>query len=98
MYYFAGMISNELHCDLETTVIFIQNLLELLFPQNQTLRVNIEEVLDLQLIEQKAEHSALDISYYANYIIGVMSQICAPVRDDEIAALKQLTGIVSIYK
>lgn len=75
-----------------------ENLLELLFPQNQTLRVNIEEVLDLQLIEQKAEHGTLDISYYASYVIGVMSRMCAPVRDEEIAALKQLTDIVTIYK
>lgn len=80
------------------SVIFVQNLLELLFPQNQTLRVSIEEVLDLQLIEQKAVHGTLDISYYASYVIDVMSRMCAPVRDEEIVALKQFTDIVTIYK
>lgn len=75
-----------------------ENLLELLLPQHQRLRENIEEVLDMNLIEQKADHGALDIDYYANYIIGNMARLCAPVRDDEIAALKQLSGIVPIYK
>lgn len=52
----------------------------------------------MSLIEQKADHGALDIAYYANYVIGIMARLCAPVRDDEIVALKQLSGIVPIYK
>lgn len=52
----------------------------------------------MSLIEQKAEHGVLDVAYYANYVIDNMARLCAPVRDEEIAALKQLSGIVPIYK
>jgi len=75
-----------------------ESLLELLLPQHTRLRQNIEEVLDLSLIEQRAEHGGVDFRYYADYVIGVMATLCAPVRDEQIAQLRQLTDIVPLYK
>ncbi len=70
----------------------------LLLPQHETLRKQINEVLDLKLIEQQADHSALDFDKYANFIISIMARLCAPARDESIAELKQLTDIVPLYK
>ena len=36
--------------------------------------------------------------YYANFVISLMAQLCAPLRDDEITHLKQLTDIVPLYR
>jgi len=74
------------------------SLLELLLPQHTRLRRDLEEVLDMALIEQRAEHGGVDFRYYADYVIGVMATLCAPVRDEQIARLRQLTDIVPLYK
>ena len=68
-------------------------------PQSQSrLRANIDEVLDLELIEQKAAHDVLDFQYYANYVIELMATLCAPVRDEQVARLKQISDVVPLYK
>jgi hypothetical protein len=35
---------------------------------------------------------------YATYLINVLSQLCAPVRDDEIALLRTLTEVVPLFQ
>ncbi|KAK2185731.1 hypothetical protein NP493_225g03047 [Ridgeia piscesae] len=75
-----------------------RNLVDLLLPQHQRIRTQVDEVLDLELIEQQAEHRTLDFMYYANFVISLMAQLCAPLRDDEITHLKQLTDIVPLYR
>lgn len=69
-----------------------------LMPQQQRLRSHIDEVLDLQLIEQKIENEAFDIKYYAQFIQGLMAQFCAPVRDEEVEKIKHITDIVPLFK
>jgi hypothetical protein len=71
---------------------------ELMLPHHVGVRGQIEEVLDLALIEQQADHGALDIHYYADFIINIMSRLCAPIRDDEIAQLGYITEIVPLFK
>jgi hypothetical protein len=75
-----------------------ESLLELLLPQHGRLREKIEEVLDLTLIQQRAEHGGVDFRLYADFVIGVMAMLCAPVRDEQISALKQITDILPLYK
>ena len=72
--------------------------MSLLLPQHVRLKAQINEVLDIDLIRQKIENDAFDIHYYANYVIGIMAKLCAPVRDEQVAALKQPTDIVPLFK
>lgn len=73
-------------------------LLMLLLPQHVRLRAQIMEVLDMELIRQKMENEAFDIFYYANYVVGTMARLCAPVRDERVAALRDLKEVVPLFK
>ncbi|KAL8606787.1 hypothetical protein ACOMHN_049616 [Nucella lapillus] len=73
-------------------------LLMLLLPQHVRLRAQIMEVLDMDLIRQKMENEAFDIFYYANYVVGTMARLCAPVRDEHVAALRDLKEVVPLFK
>ncbi|XP_071112686.1 T-complex protein 11-like protein 1 [Haliotis cracherodii] len=73
-------------------------LLSLLLPQHVRLRAQVNEVLDLELIEQKMENEAFDIHYYADYVVGIMGRLCAPLRDDQIAKLKGQKEVVPLFK
>merc|ERR1712226_1625678 len=48
------------------------------------------ERLDLDLIKQQADNGVLDFDSYSVYVLDLMGKLCAPVRDDEINALKAL--------
>ena len=50
--------------------------------------------LDVELVSQQAEKGVLDFQDYATYVINVMAQLCAPVRDEEIAALRAMSSDV----
>lgn len=75
-----------------------QSLDELVPPQNTKIKENIKEVLDLDLIKQQAEKGILDCHHYAQYIISIMSKICAPVRDEKIKELLQQVDIIETFK
>ncbi|XP_072134658.1 T-complex protein 11-like protein 1 isoform X1 [Mobula birostris] len=75
-----------------------ESLLSLLLPGHTRLRSQIGEVLDIELIQQQANHNALDIHRLAGFIISMMGSLCAPVRDEEIKKLKSITGTVSLFK
>lgn len=75
-----------------------ENLLSILMPHHTRILNQINEVLDIALIQQQAENDALDFKYYAQYIISVMSRLCAPVRDEKIKELASLTDVVSVYR
>jgi len=67
-------------------------------PHHQRLRANIDEVLDLDLVEQQAEHGTLDFRHYASFIVDKMASLCAPVRDELISSLRDVTDIVTLYR
>ncbi|CAH1798477.1 unnamed protein product [Owenia fusiformis] len=75
-----------------------QMLLEVLLPQHTRLRTLINEVLDMELIKQKIANNALDFHYYAEFVIGIMAQLCAPARDDSIRELKDQKEIVPLFR
>lgn len=76
----------------------LQILLSFLTPGGNRLHSQICEVLDIDLIRQQAEHSAVDIQGLANYVISTMGKICAPVRDEDIRELKATTNIVEMLR
>jgi T-complex protein 11 len=58
----------------------------------------INEMLDADLIKQQAEQGVLDFKSYSNFIVHVMSLACAPIRDDDVAKLKEIDDIVDLFK
>ncbi|XP_051780610.1 T-complex protein 11-like protein 1 [Erpetoichthys calabaricus] len=75
-----------------------ETLLSLLLPAHTQLRCQINEVLDMDLIKQQAKHGALDLKRLSSYITATMASLCAPIRDEEIKRLKELTDIVSLLR
>lgn len=73
-------------------------LLSLLLPHNDKIKTQILEVMDLTLIQQQADHQALDVGKLTAFVVQVMSKLCAPVRDEEIAKLATLTEPVEIFR
>lgn len=75
-----------------------ESLLALLLPQHVRLRAQIMEVLDMDLIRQKINNEAFDIYFYADYVIGTMARLCAPIRDERVASLKELKDVVPLFR
>ncbi|XP_014902880.1 T-complex protein 11-like protein 1 [Poecilia latipinna] len=62
----------------------------LLLPGHVRLRTQLDEVLDMELIQQQVLHGALDLHRLAGFVINMMASLCAPVRDPEVRALRDL--------
>lgn len=71
---------------------------ELVLPHHKKIRENINEVLDVDLIKQQAENGVLDFHHYAHYVMNIMSKVCAPVRDERIKELIQLTDVIETFR
>ena len=72
--------------------------MSVLLPQHMQLKTQLNEVLDTELIEQKLENDAFDIYYYSDYVISIMSKLCAPARDERIEKLKALKDVIPLFK
>ena len=58
----------------------------------------IEEVLDMDLIKQKLNNNAFELETYSSFIIDSMAKLCSPMRDDQVASLRQLRDVVPLYQ
>ncbi|XP_037535248.1 T-complex protein 11-like protein 2 [Nematolebias whitei] len=70
----------------------------LLLPGHVRLRAQLDEVLDLELIRQQVDHGALDLHRLVGFIINTMTSLCAPVRDPEIRAVRDLKDPVELLR
>lgn len=70
----------------------------LLMPGHVRLRSQLDEVLDLDLIQQEVSHGALDLHRVAEFVISTMASLCAPVRDPEVRALRDLKDPVELLR
>ncbi|XP_067359594.1 T-complex protein 11-like protein 2 isoform X2 [Channa argus] len=70
----------------------------LLLPGHIRLKSQLDEVLDMELIQQEVAHGALDLHRLAGYIIYTMALLCAPVRDPEVRALRDLQHPVELLR
>ncbi|XP_051885165.1 T-complex protein 11-like protein 1 [Pristis pectinata] len=75
-----------------------ETLLSFLLPGHTRLRNQINEVLDLELIKQEAENNALNIPKLADFIIGMMGTLCAPIRDDDIKLIRGISDVVPLFR
>lgn len=70
----------------------------LLLPGHVRLRSQMDEALDMELIQQQVDHGVLDLHRLAGYVINTMASLCAPVRDPEVGALKNLKEPVELLR
>ncbi|XP_069005196.1 T-complex protein 11-like protein 1 [Embiotoca jacksoni] len=70
----------------------------LLLPAHVRLRSQLDEVLDMELIRQEVDHGALDLHRLAGFVINTMASLCAPVRDPEVRALRDLKDPVELLR
>ncbi|CAG5117422.1 unnamed protein product [Candidula unifasciata] len=75
-----------------------ETLLDILLPQHQRLREQIEEVLDMALIKQQMENEVFDFGYYAKYVTDIMSRLCAPARDENITEIRAIKDVVPKFR
>ncbi|BFZ25037.1 hypothetical protein BsWGS_28076 [Bradybaena similaris] len=75
-----------------------ETLLEILLPQHQRLKSQIDEVLDLALIKQQMDNDVFDFGYYAKYITDTMARLCAPARDGNIAEIRAIKDVVPKFR
>ena len=73
-------------------------MLSLLLSRHHSLRAQINEVLDLDLIKQQANHGILDISRLAQFVVSILSKLCAPARDEQVKKILQNQDIVELFK
>lgn len=55
-------------------------------------------MLDLDLIKQQADHGILDISKLAQSIVGFLSKMCAPARDEQAKKILLNEDIVDLFR
>lgn len=52
----------------------------------------------MDLRKQEAEHGALDVSHLSKYILNMMTLLCAPVRDEAVQKLENITEPVQLLR
>ncbi|EDW78281.1 uncharacterized protein Dwil_GK16258 [Drosophila willistoni] len=75
-----------------------EELPQLLSPNNERSLVRINEVLDDAIIRQQAERGVLDFRSYANFLINILSRMCAPARDEAVAKLRDIDDVVETFR
>ncbi|XP_062537087.1 T-complex protein 11-like protein 1 isoform X2 [Armigeres subalbatus] len=65
---------------------------------NERALARINEILDETVIRQQAEQGVLDFQIYAKFVIHIMALSCAPVRDEQIAKLKDIQDVVELFR
>ncbi|KAM4835520.1 T-complex protein 11 homolog isoform 2-T2 [Thomomys bottae] len=88
----------DFSCALELLKEIREILLSLLLPRQNRLRTEIEEALDMNFLQQEAERGALNVSYLSKYILNVMTLLCAPVRDEAVQKLENITDTVRLLR
>lgn len=85
-------ISRQLLCDIR------QKIIELLLPQHDKLKQDIEDRLNTDVMDQLAKVHSLYLKEYSDYILDVLSKLCAPVRDEKIQEIMVTSDIVQRYR
>ncbi|KAG8507879.1 T-complex protein 11, partial [Galemys pyrenaicus] len=91
-------IPPDFSCVLELLKIIKEILLSLLLPRQNRLRKEIQDALDMDLLTQEAEHGALDVLHLTDYILNLMTLLCAPVRDEAVQNLERITDPVQLLR
>ncbi|XP_055262360.1 T-complex protein 11 homolog [Moschus berezovskii] len=88
----------DFNCALELLKEIKEILLSLLLPRQNRLRNEIEEALDMDLLKQEAEHGSLNVPHLSKYILNMMILLCAPVRDEAVQKLENISDPVLLLR
>lgn len=75
-----------------------QRMIDLLLPQHTRFKQDIEDRMDFEVIDQLCKVNSLDLKDYSQYILSVLSRLCAPVRDVKIEELIATDDVVHQYR
>lgn len=100
---FFDTIRDDFHNGKFTTHVpnLLKDIKEILLgmvPEKSKLVIEIQEVLDMDLIQQQIDKDSFDIEKCLSYITSKMLQLCAPVRDASIRALREETDLTSAFE
>ncbi|XP_058443970.1 T-complex protein 11-like protein 1 isoform X1 [Malaya genurostris] len=70
----------------------------ILSKNNERALARINEILDETVIRQQAEQGVLDFQSYAKFVIHIMALSCAPVRDEQIAKLREIQDVTELFR
>lgn len=77
----------------------VKEYLEQIFYLNRgKIMEHICSVLDSTLIRQQAEQGCIDFQSYANFVIDIMAKSCAPIRDEQVAKLREINDVVDAFR
>ncbi|XP_037375458.1 T-complex protein 11 homolog isoform X2 [Talpa occidentalis] len=88
----------DFSCALELLKEIKEILVSLLLPRQNRLRSDIEEALDVDLLKQEAENGTLNVTHISKYILNMMTLLCAPVRDEAVQKLENITDSVRLLR
>lgn len=70
----------------------------LLTPQHVRLKMEIDSRLDEDILRQQLDKNCLDWPRVSEYIIDLLARLCAPVRDEMVAELRQKADFLDILR
>lgn len=75
-------------------------LLELLLPHQNAMRGKIEDLFDIDLVKQRCEQakSIEPLREHGPAVLDAMQQLCCPMRDEEIQALRQIDDTIQLFQ
>nr|CAG8439011.1 15887_t:CDS:2 [Entrophospora candida] len=69
-----------------------------LMPPNSPMYASVDEILDIELITQQSKAGVYNVRDCIMFITGMMLKICAPVRDEQIQSLRNMTELSKIFQ
>ena len=58
----------------------------------------VDEALDLDHLRQMLQRGVLNFREVLHSVLAILERLCAPVRDELVAALKQEADIVELFR
>ena len=52
----------------------------------------------MKTFQQQIDNDCLEFERYAEHILGLTGMLCAPVRDERLAELKEETKVVPLFR
>ena len=70
-----------------------------LLPEHQrAAAANVMAALDPERVREQVAGGTFDLRAVANFVLDMMAKMCAPARDEQVAALRQIHEIVPLFK
>lgn len=82
----------QAHMSLPQLLLEIRDRLLSMMRPSHPLARQITDAIDIDLIQQQLHQKSFDLDAMIRTVLGFMSQLCAPVRDNDVAAIAQIAN------